>query len=93
MELQNYNMSENTKPESPRVTEKQLQKLATIAKLYFRGTASTVIEINGDFPFLNAVGKGDKALATKLLGELMNAIAEKQAKWKSEHPLEIALIA
>lgn len=69
-----------------KATPAQVEAITTKAKMLYRGTASTVIELVGNFPLLNAIGKGDKKLATDLL---MKAIDKKQAEiaaYKAANP-------
>lgn len=76
-----------------KATSAQVDAITTKARMLYKGTASTVIDIVGNFPLLNAIGKGDKKLATELL---MKAIDKKQseiAAYKAANPkksLEVA---
>lgn len=76
-------MSENSnKTASP----SQLEALNKIQKRMYGGTASTAIVLNSDFKFMNAVGKGDKTEATRLLLEAIEKMQTERIAWKTAHP-------
>ena len=66
-------MSQN----SDKATQKQIDTVTKQTANLFKSTASTLIELAGNFPLLNAMGRGDVPTAQKLVAE---AIAKKQAE-------------